>query len=272
MKLSISAWSVQVNLFSKKIKLIEFIDLCVEKGVDAVELLDCFWEDEKHIESIKDYLNKIKMPVSSYSIGNDFVKDEKGRQEQIEYVKKGIETAVYLGTKTLRVFSGSASEGISYDEGRKYIIDCFKVCASYAEEKGVVMVLENHGLFAGKSSQVKDIIETVGSPALRANTDTGNFLLVCENPLEAVNNLRDYIGFVHFKDFKKVDADGHYEATDGSLYSGTVIGEGEVPLKDIVDVLYIHGYKGYLSIEFEGEGDPVEGTIKSIEFAKSIIK
>lgn len=272
MKLSVSAWSVQENLFSKKMKLVEFIDLCHEKGVDAVELLDCFWEDEKHIRDIKEYLNSIKMPVSSFSIGNDFVKDEEGRQEQIEYVKKGIDTAVCLGTKTVRVFSGNVSESISYEEGRRYIIDCFKACAAYAEDKGVVMVLENHGMFAGKSSQVKDIIKTVGSPSLRANADTGNFLLVCESPLEAIKNLKEYIGFVHFKDFRRVDEDGHYTATDGSMYKGTVIGEGEVPLKDIVEFLYSTGYNGYLSIEFEGEGDPVEGTLRSIEFTRSIIK
>lgn len=272
MKLSVSAWSVQKNLFDKKMSLVEFIDLCHKNGVNAVELLDCFFEDEVHIEKIKKYLDEIKMPVSSYSIGNDFVQDEKKRQEQIEYVKRGIDAAVFLGAKILRVFSGSASDDISYEEGMKYIIDCFKACAEYAEEKGVVMALENHGVFAGKSSQVKDIIEAVGSPALRANTDTGNFLLVCESPADAVRNLADYIAFVHFKDFARVDENGHYSAVDGTQYRGMVIGQGEVPLEDITNYLYSSGYKGYLSIEFEGDGDAVEGTIESIKYTRTIIK
>ena len=49
----------------------------------------------------------------------------------------------------------------------------------------------------------KEIIETIGSHALKANTDTGNFLLVGEKPFDAVKNLVNNIGFVHFKDFKK---------------------------------------------------------------------
>jgi sugar phosphate isomerase/epimerase len=242
----------------------EFIEFCLDNKVEAVELLDCFWEDEKHSFEIKKYLDEVGMPVSAYSIANDFVNEEEVRAAEIEKVKKGIDMALFLDTSLLRVFSGDVKEGISYDQGREWIIDCFKECAKYAEAKGVTMVLENHGRFAGKSSQVKDIIVAVNSNALKANTDTGNFLLVGENPLEAVMNLKDDIGFVHFKDFKKSDEEQGYMADDGTWFEGTAIGDGDVPLKDIVDFLRSVGYSGYLSIEFEGGGDPIEGTLKSI--------
>ena len=45
------------------------------------------------------------------------------------------------------------------------------------------------GLMAGRSDQVRNIIETVNSPALRANLDTGNFLLVNQNPTDAAREL-----------------------------------------------------------------------------------
>ena len=264
MKLSVSAWSVHQNLFSQKMTVRNFIDFCLENKVDAVELLDCFWEDEKHPSEIKKYLNEIGMPVSAYSIANDFVNEEEVRAAEIEKVKKGIDMAVYLNTPLLRVFSGDIKEGISFEQGKAWIIDCFKECAKYAEAKGVTMVLENHGRFAGKSNQVKEIIAEVGSNALKANTDTGNFLLVGENPLEAVMNLKDNIGFVHFKDFKKSEGENGYMADDGTWFEGTAIGDGDVPLKDIISFLHSVGYSGYLSIEFEGGGDPIEGTLKSI--------
>ncbi len=41
-------------------------------------------------------------------------------------------------------------------------------------------------------------------------------------------------------------------ADDGTWFEGTAIGEGSVPLKDIVNFLSSVNYKGYLSIEFEG--------------------
>jgi len=274
MKFGVSAWSAQKLLFSKKISLRRFIGFCEEKGVDGIELLDCFWTDEETLLEIKKYLDEIKIPVSCYSIGNDFVQKKlEDREKQVEYVKKGIDTAVMLQTENLRIFSGSSKEGIVYEQGKAWIIDSLKECASYAEEKGITMVLENHGLFAGKSIQVKEIIETVGSHALKANIDTGNFLLVGEKPFDAVKNLINHIGFVHFKDFKKVE-DGKevYTSIDGSKYQGTIIGEGEVPLKDIVDFLYDNGYTGYLSIEYEGIGDPLKETAQSIEFVKRLLR
>lgn len=272
MKLSVSAWSVQRDLRAKKSNLYEFIDFCRDNGVDAVELLDCFWDNEAQVQKIKDYLVKVNMPVAAYSIGNDFVKDDAGRKAEVEYVKKGIDTAVRLGTKILRVFSGEEKEGIPFEQAKVWIIDCFKECAAYAEEKGIVMALENHGLFAGKSSQVKEIIDAVNSSSLRANADVGNFLLVDEDSLEAVKNLKDYIAFVHFKDFKQVTENGRYTTASGKMYVGEVIGQGDVKLKEIVDFLYESGYNGYLSLEFEGAGEPYKGTLESLQFAKSVIR
>jgi len=271
MKLSVSAWSVQENLFSEKMSLVDFIDLCVENNVASVELLDCFWKSDTHHEEIKSYLEKVNMEVSAYSIANDFVQNKEERESEIEKVKKGIDMAVFLGTKLLRVFSGDVKDDIPFEKGKEWIVESFKECAVYAKEKNITMVLENHGKFAGKSEQVKEIIASVNCSSLKANTDTGNFLLVCENPLDAVKSLKDQIAFVHFKDFTKADFEVGYMADDGTWFEGTAIGEGDVPLVEIVQFLRDVRYEGYLSIEFEGTGDPIEGTIKSIAFCKDLL-
>lgn len=274
MKLSVSAWCVQDLLFQKKLSIFEFIDFCCECNVDAVELLDCFMASEEQVDKVRTYLGKINMPVSAYSIGNDFVqKKSEDRYKQIAYVKNGIDTAVFLETSNLRVFSGHLKEDIPYEEGMRWIVDCFRECVSYAEGKGIVLVLENHGLFAGKSKQVIELLESVNSPMLKANADTGNFLLVGEAPLEAVRNLKDNIGFVHFKDLKKVGIDEvGYEGCDGSKYQGTIIGQGDVPMNEIVALLRKCNYKGYLSLEYEGIGDSISGTRESIIYMKSILQ
>lgn len=274
MEVCVSAWSVQKKLFSGEMSVCDFIKLCHEHGVKNVELLFCFWNEQNRIEDAVLLLKNLGMKVGAYSVGNDFVQqDEALRKIEVEKVKLGVDIACRLNTKLLRVFSGNAKDGIEYETARKWIVDSFKEAAAYAEEKGVVMVLENHGLFAGKSSQVKELIEEVNSISLRANADVGNFILVNENPLEAVKTLKEYVSFVHFKDFKQVSEKEHgYKAVDGSEYQGTVLGNGQIPMKEIVDFLYKNGYEGYLSIEYEGIGDPVEETIESIHYTKSIIR
>lgn len=274
MKLSVSIWSVHYKVRGGEMNNLEFIKFCHQNGVKAVELLDVFLKEENEIESIKSLLEELNMEISSYSISNDFVQAaEEDRNLQLQKVKDGIDRAVKLGAKYMRVFSGDGKQGIAYEDAKSWIIDNFKKAASYAERQGVTMVVENHGLFVGKSKQVKELIETVGSKYLRANTDVGNFLLANENPLEAVVALKDYVSFVHFKDFKETEKDQPgYLAMDGRKYMGTVLGEGEVPMKEVVDFLYNEGYKGYLSIEYEGPGDQIAGTLESIKYANSIIK
>jgi len=274
MKLSVSAWCLEKKLFKNEMSILDFIRLCNQNQVEYVELLDCFWKKEEDIQSVRKLLDELGMKVSAYSIGNDFVQqDENARRKEIETVKKGIDVACALGTKLLRVFSGSPKEGISFDTASEWIISSLKECALYAEEKGITMVLENHGLFAGKGSQVKEIIEKVNSEYLKANTDLGNFLLVNEDPFKAVQELKDYVGFVHFKDFKEVGKDEFgYDAIDGRKYQGTIIGQGQVPMKEVVDFLHENGYDGFLSIEYEGVGDPVAETVESIKYTRSIMK
>lgn len=273
MKLSVSAWCLQEKLFSNEIALLDFISYCHENGVKYVELLDCFLDGDKDIEKVNKLLDKLGMEVSAYSISNDFAHADKDeRKNQVNYMKESMDTALKLGTRLLRVFGGNQKEGMSFEDAEDWIIECFQEVAPLAEEKGITMVLENHGLLAGKSDQVRGIIDRVGSKALKSNADVGNFILVNEDSLKAVKNLKEKIGYIHLKDFKKIDVENGYVALDGSIYQGRVLGKGDVPISAVINYLKEYGYQGFLSIEYEGPGDPEIGTSECIEYAKNAIE
>lgn len=271
MKLGLSAWSVCSRLFSKAMTLTGFLDFAKSLDVDGVELLDCFWEDAAHPARIKPELAARDLPVSAYAIGNDFLVDDAEYPAQLESVRKGIDIAVMLETPLLRVFSGNLREGITFAAGKNRIVAAFRELAPYAESCGITMVLENHGMVAGRSDQVLQILNEVGSPSLMANTDTGNFLLCCEDPREAVRVIGGQVGYVHFKDFKKSTPPGRYSAMDGTPYIGTPLGAGEVPLAAITLDLADRGYAGWLSIEYEGDGVPEADISASVQYARSIM-
>ena len=251
------------------------MELADRWGVKAVELLDCFFKSEEEVDDIIWMLKRKNMVVSAYSISNDFVvEEEKNLEEPIACVKAGIDRAVRLGTSNLRVFSGNPKEGISFEKGMERIIKGLRSCVSYAEGKGITMVLENHGLFAGTASKVRNIIESIGSSNLRVNADTGNFLLVLENPVESIEQLKDRISFVHFKDFRSLEEPNgleSYTAIDGTLFQGTPAGKGDIDLKKIIKILCGAGYDGYLSLEYEGVGDPYEETKQSIDYLRKML-
>lgn len=277
MKTGLSMYSL-VGIYQGKAKTLEFLDQAKAWGLLGVELLDYFWQDlEQELPQAIARKDELGLEIYSYSIGNNFVSsDPAQRQLEVEKIAKAVEVATKLDAKVIRVFSGDAprDEEISFDQAFGWIVEGLKAGSALAEKAGVKLALENHGLFAGKADQVKAVIDTVGSPALGTTLDTGNFLLVGEDPVEAVRKLVGTAALVHFKDFKAVGSDVTervYKATTGQGYQGTIIGQGDVDLPTIVSILHAAGYQGYLSIEFEGPGDPLVSVKTSIDYVNNTI-
>jgi len=276
LKTAVSMWSFVGDFQEGKIDAEGFVRKIKELGADGVELLDFFWKDRNaEIGAVKSALSDLGMPVCTWAVGNNLVStDPADREASLRTIQGGVEEAVNLNSRVVRVFSGSLMEGISFDDALRWIVDGLSAGAAYAIAHGVVLGLENHGALAGRSDQVKTILERVASPALGANIDTGNFLLVNQAPHEAVADLARFTVSVHLKDFKAVPDDYKgttYMAFDGTRYAGTVIGEGDVDLRACLQSLKDAGYQGYLSIEYEGEEDAGQSVAQSIENTRRIL-
>ncbi len=277
MKLGLSMWSVVAPVRAGKMDLSGFIDFAAQQQAEGVELLDFFWTDrDAEIPMVKRRIRDAGLQLAVYSIGNDFFQpDSEARARQVAAMIEAVDVANALEVGLMRVFSGNAKEGYSLEDGLDWIVDGLVQGARYAESKGVVMALENHGLMAGRSDQVRGIIDAVGSPALRANVDTGNFLLVQQNPTDAARSLADLVALVHLKDFRRAapdETDHVYYGLDGAGYTGTVVGEGQVELAEIVKILQAAGYDGWLSLEYEGGLDPLTiGVPGSLQAARKLL-
>ena len=277
MKLGLSMWSVVAAVRTGQIDLPGFIDFAAEQGAEGVELLDYFWQNEAmEILQVKQQAADAGLAIATYSIGNDLIQpDADARTSQVSDIRRAVDVANALETPLVRVFSGNAKGEITLDEGLAWIIDGLAAGAHYAQANGVTLALENHGLLAGRSDQVRHIIEAVDSPALRANLDTGNFLLVDQNPTQAARELAELIALVHLKDFRRARADetgDTYKGLDGTPFTGAVVGEGEVDLAQIVETLRNAGYDGWLSLEYEGHADPLSiGVPQSLAAARALL-
>lgn len=253
MKLGLSMWSVVSPVRAGKIDLPGFIDFAAQQQAEGVELLDFFWTDrDAEIPMVKKRIRDAGLELAVYSIGNDFFQpDAEERARQVKAMLEAVDVANELEVGLIRVFSGNAKQGYSLEDGLGWIVDGLVQGAQYAERHGVTLALENHGLMAGRSDQVRQIIDTVGFPSLRANLDTGNFLLVNQSPTDAARSLADVVALVHLKDFRKAgpdDVEHVYRGLDGEGYTGTVVGEGQVDLPVIVNILKEAGYDGWLSL------------------------
>ena len=277
MKLSLSMYSCLRAVQAGQLDLMGFIDYAAAQGVAGVELLDIFWTDAgREIPSVKERIADAGMVLAVYSISNNFIQPQAGeRRRELNDLKRGVDIALELGADILRVFSGSARDDVSQELGRAWILEGLSAGAAYAETQGVTLALENHGLFAGRSEQVRAIIDAVGSPALRVNLDTGNFLPVGQDPAEAAADLVDLTVLVHLKDMRRAKGDeaGHVFADPaGQLLTGCVIGDGLVDLAAVRAVLDGAGYAGWWSLEYEGAEEPLAlGLPRSLAAARRLL-
>ncbi|WP_240415369.1 sugar phosphate isomerase/epimerase family protein [Paenibacillus periandrae] len=276
MKTSLSVWSCHKYFYDKTWTNADFIHFVGQQTkADGIELLHRFWHPETDTPQVEKALQQEGLEIACVGASNNFaLPDAASRQEQLNHIIESVDIAARFGAKVVRVFSGNQQDGVAYDEARYWIIEGLKAAADYASSKNVVLCLENHGLFAGKSEQVRSIIREVDSFALRSTFDMGNFMLVDENPNDAFEQLQSVVAHVHCKDFIKVGEDFQgesYASLSGDKYAGTIIGEGSVDLRHLLGRLKENGYDGWLTVEFEGNAEQKAGSIQSIDHLKQLL-
>ncbi|MUK87384.1 TIM barrel protein [Ornithinibacillus sp. L9] len=276
MKVSVSMYSVNKTVKQENWSVLDFIEFASDTGLEGVELLDIYWKDkEQELELVKDALEKNNVEVSAYDVTNNFVsEDPKQRALAVDKVIDGIKVAKELGTNIVRVFCGDLHGDLTYEDGQGWIVSGLKSCAKVAEEAEVYLAIENHGLLAGRSEQVEEIIHQVDSPFVRSTFDTGNFLLVHQDPKQSFDRLKEKIVHVHFKDFRmkepSEDVNG-FRSIKGKELIGTIPGDGQVDLDYIVNGLKEIGYHGWLSIEYEGLDEPIEANKEAVNRLRKLL-
>jgi sugar phosphate isomerase/epimerase len=134
----------------------------------------------------------------------------------------------------------------------------------YAAEKSVITMVENHGFFCQDSERVAALVGAVSHPNFGALVDIGNFTCADEDPAIACGNVAALALHAHAKDFhiKPGGGDnpgkGWFQSRGGNYLRGSIIGHGNVPVRQCLGNLKRAGYDSYVSIEFEGMEDCVE--------------
>jgi sugar phosphate isomerase/epimerase len=268
-QLAVSMWSLHRQYYEHGWTVFDFLEFAQESGVCSVELLNNFWRNEsEELPKVVTMLNSTGLKVAAWAVNNDFALDD--YDGQIAELLHGIDVARRLKTPTVRVFAAHPRPGIDLEATLATAIRGLKAVAPVAEGAHITLAIENHGLLAGKTAQIRHLIDAVASPALRANADIGNFLLVGEDPLQAVNTLLPHIAHIHVKDMIPV-SEGGFGSLSGQHYRGGAIGEGVVPVGPVLKRLNEAGYHGYLSLEFEGEGDERDGVRRSLDALRVLL-
>jgi sugar phosphate isomerase/epimerase len=169
------------------------------------------------------------------------------RTVAVDNSKKWIDAAVALDCPSVRIHIQRAG---NEPPNAERTAEALRSVAQYGASKSVVVNLENDDLFTEDAFFIVKVIDQVNSPWLRALPDFCNSMLKGDEKFnyDAVKAMfaRAY-NICHLK---------NSEVENGKVF--------RVDLTRTFEIAKAAGYKGYFSVEFEGEGDAVEGTEKLI--------
>ena len=167
---------------------------------------------------------------------------ERDRAAQIW--RQWADAAVTLGSPSIRVH-------LPHEGDDACIVTALRALLDYARPKNIVVNLENDNPKSEDAFRVVKIIEQVNSPFLRALPDFCNSRLIGD---EAYNYRALTAMFAHAYNISHVKDE---ETDDGKVL--------RVDVAPIFSIAKQSGYRGYFSMEWEGRGDPYDGTKRLIE-------
>src|SRR5215469_2007250 len=193
-------------------------------------------------------VSAIGSPVGKAPVQGDF-------DAELARLRAALGAATRLGTNRVRVFSFFIPDG-RHAEFRDEVLRRMSVFAAEAAAQGLVLTHENESYIYGDDAEhCRDLVDSVGSPALEVAFDPANFVQVGVRPFdEAWPLLRDHVGHFHVKDAVSVDRDGvaPYPARapeERLMASVRPAGEGDGQLRDLLRQLDARDYRGFLVIE-----------------------
>ena len=245
--------------FKKDMKLP--IEQCIEEsaemGFDGVEILHRQMENESnsYMQNIKRTALINGVDLCGLSIHQGFVSPDKAkRQQHIDHTIKCLEIAYNLGIPCMRLNTGRWGTSKSFDDlmanrgiekpldgytdedAYPWVIESIEKCLPTAEKCGVLMALENHWGLGRTPQGVLRIVNAVNSPWLSVLTDTGNFL---EDPYDKIEMMAPQTSFIQAKTY----------------YGGGLWYSLDLDYPRIGKIMKKYNYKGYVSLEFEGNED-----------------
>ena len=226
----------------KPMPALELAKHCKAIGLEAMEGV-----------SKEDYpaIHKMGLKISLVSGGHGFKKGPcvaSNRELVIENLKKGIDLAAKIGTKSVITFTGMRGKGLTDAAGSKNCVDAWKAVMPYAEKKKITLVLEHlntrddshpmkghPGYFGEDVDHCVELIRKVDSPSMKLLFDVYHVQIMNGDVIRRIRQYKDLIGHYH---------------TAGNPGRAELDDTQEINYPAVMRAIVATGYKGFVAQEF----------------------
>ena len=215
---------------------------CKEIGLVAMEGIDA-----KHYPAVRELGLKISLVSGGHGFRNGPC-DPKNTETVINGIKKGIDLAADIGTKSVITFTGMKYKDMDPDKAAALCVETWKKVIPHAEKKGINLVLEHlnsrddshpmkghPGYFGDDVDFCADLVNKVGSKNFKLLFDVYHVQVMNGDVIRRIKQYKDIIGHYH---------------TAGCPGRGEIDDTQEINYPPILKTILETGYDGYLAQEF----------------------
>lgn len=243
--ISLAEWSLHKTLFSGKLDNLDFPAKAKKDfQISAVEYVNQFFKDKAEDQK---YLSQLKQRAEDNGVKNVLIMidgegelgstDEKERKKAVENHYKWVEAAKFLGCHGIRV--NAAGKGTA-EEVKNAAVDGLGRLTEFAAERGMNVMVENHGGYSSNGSWLASVMKQVNNPRLGTLPDFGNFRMSPTEEYDMYKGVKELMPFA-----KGVSAKTNNFDKNGN--------EVRIDYKKMLEIVKNHNFNGYIGIEYEGE-------------------
>lgn len=255
-KLSLAQWSLNKSVRKEGANPLDFAQKASELGFEGIEYVSQLYSKKIETIGMDSVLTSLKANSEKFGVksllimvdgeGNMASTNDEERNKSVQNHYKWIDAAKFLGCHSIRV--NAHGEGTA-EEVAVAAVDGLTKLSEYAEERGINVLVENHGGYTSNGAWLADVMKRVGKDNCGTLPDFGNFCQTigygsinddnCKDPYDIYKGLKELMPYAKAVSAKSYDFDEN----------------GNQPKIDYLEMMRIvkeAGYTGFVGVEYEG--------------------
>jgi len=255
-KLSLAQWSMHRMVREEGVDPYTFAEKAKEWGFSGLEYVSGLYYDELRAanfseEAMAAFVEKCNAESKKHGMENVLIMidgqgdlattDDAKRKEAVENHFKWVDAAAAMGCHAIRVNLSGSKEP---QEWVTSSVDGLTQLATYAKEKNIEVLVENHGGLSSNAAMLAEVMTKVNMKNCGTLPDFGNFCIErskdgCANEYDIYKGISELMP--------------HALAVSAKSYNFDAQGyETKLDYPRILKIVKDAGYTGYIGVEYEG--------------------
>jgi len=257
-KLSLAQWSMHKMIREEGVDPYSFAEKAKNWGFEGLEYVSQLYDPELSDanyseEAMAAFVEKSNAEAKKHGLknvlimidgqGNLAVSDEGERNETVEKHKKWVDAAAAMGCHAIRVNLNGSTDP---EEWKKNSVDGLTKLATYAKQKNINILVENHGGLSSNGALHAEVMKMVNMDNCGTLPDFGNFCMTRKpDSWDCLESYDKYKGVKELLPYAKAVSAKSNNFDEQGYDTG-------IDYVKMLQMVKDAGYTGYIGVEYEG--------------------